>query len=98
MLHLKHLSSRRSLYHLALTPNFKVYSLTILSNIKSMSSSTTSRSTVPVPRPSASLVVVNERNEILLVHRNPKASAFGGFHVSWLRSNTLYTISSSRRI
>ncbi|KAF8965210.1 NUDIX hydrolase domain-like protein [Flammula alnicola] len=38
-------------------------------------------STVPTPRPSASLVIVNERNEILLVHRNPKASAFGGMHV-----------------
>lgn len=37
---------------------------------------------VPVPRPSASLVVVNERNEILLVHRNPEASSFGGMHVS----------------
>ena len=35
----------------------------------------------PVPRPSASVVVVNDRNEILLVHRNPKASAFGGMHV-----------------
>ncbi|EGO21167.1 hypothetical protein SERLADRAFT_398580 [Serpula lacrymans var. lacrymans S7.9] len=33
------------------------------------------------PRPSASLVVINERNEILLVHRNPKARAFGGIHV-----------------
>ncbi|KIM49372.1 hypothetical protein M413DRAFT_438560 [Hebeloma cylindrosporum] len=33
------------------------------------------------PRPSASLVVVNERNEILLVHRNPKARSFGGMHV-----------------
>jgi 8-oxo-dGTP pyrophosphatase MutT (NUDIX family) len=33
------------------------------------------------PRPSASLVVVNERNEILLVHRNPRASSFGGMHV-----------------
>ncbi|KAF9482816.1 hypothetical protein BDN70DRAFT_874629 [Pholiota conissans] len=36
---------------------------------------------IPTPRPSASLIVVNERNEILLVHRNPKASAFGGMHV-----------------
>ena len=35
----------------------------------------------PTPRPSASLVVVNERNEILLVRRNPKASAFAGMHV-----------------
>ncbi|EAU82378.2 hypothetical protein CC1G_06688 [Coprinopsis cinerea okayama7 len=36
---------------------------------------------VPVPRPSASLVIVNHRNEVLLVQRNPKATAFGGFHV-----------------
>ncbi|KAF8201778.1 NUDIX hydrolase domain-like protein [Pholiota molesta] len=45
------------------------------------SSSPMASSTVPVPRPSASLVVVNERNEVLLVHRNPKASSFGGMHV-----------------
>jgi hypothetical protein len=32
-------------------------------------------------RPSASLVIVNSRNEILLVHRNPKLTAFGGLHV-----------------
>ncbi|PPQ93225.1 hypothetical protein CVT25_015223 [Psilocybe cyanescens] len=44
------------------------------------STMTTSRTAAP-PRPSASLVVVNERNEILLVHRNPKASSFGGMHV-----------------
>ncbi|KAH6899478.1 NUDIX domain-containing protein [Coprinopsis sp. MPI-PUGE-AT-0042] len=35
----------------------------------------------PIPRPSASLVIVNHRNEVLLVQRNPKATAFGGFHV-----------------
>lgn len=35
----------------------------------------------PVPRSSASLVIVNARNEVLLVERNPKASAFGGMHV-----------------
>ena len=35
----------------------------------------------PTPRPSASLVIINERNEILLVRRNPKATAFGGMHV-----------------
>jgi len=43
--------------------------------------STTARALPPTPRPSASLVVVNERNEILLVHRNPKATSFGGMHV-----------------
>ncbi|ETW86174.1 hypothetical protein HETIRDRAFT_425132 [Heterobasidion irregulare TC 32-1] len=33
------------------------------------------------PRPSASLIVVNARNEILFVHRNPQAQSFGGVHV-----------------
>lgn len=33
------------------------------------------------PRPSASLVVLNARNEVLLVHRNPKATSFAGMHV-----------------
>ncbi|KAH7923552.1 hypothetical protein BV22DRAFT_1048098 [Leucogyrophana mollusca] len=33
------------------------------------------------PRPSASLIIVNERNEILLVQRNPEARSFGGTHV-----------------
>ncbi|KAI0091416.1 hypothetical protein BDY19DRAFT_991127 [Irpex rosettiformis] len=33
------------------------------------------------PRLSASLIVVNQRNEILLVQRNPKSSAFAGVHV-----------------
>ena len=35
-------------------------------------------------RRSASLIIVNLRNEILLVHRNPKLTAFGGFHVRTL--------------
>ncbi|KAK1220409.1 hypothetical protein PQX77_016839 [Marasmius sp. AFHP31] len=38
-------------------------------------------SAVQVPRPSATLVVVNERNEVLLVQRNPHASAFAGVTV-----------------
>jgi len=36
---------------------------------------------IVAPRPSASLVVVNDRNEILLVHRSPKATSFSGMHV-----------------
>ena len=32
-------------------------------------------------RPSASLVVVNSNNEVLLVHRNPNATSFAGMHV-----------------
>ena len=54
---------------------------------RSMSFSPTSSlasSTPPTPRPSASLVIVNERNEILLVRRNPKAAAFGGMHVRFI--------------
>ena len=51
-------------------------------NLLASKMSTTSSSGSPsVPRPSASLIVVNHRNEILLVHRNPKASSFGGVHV-----------------
>ncbi|KAI0807690.1 hypothetical protein C8Q74DRAFT_1188751 [Fomes fomentarius] len=34
-----------------------------------------------VPRPSATVVVVNARNEILLVHRNPKSTSFANAHV-----------------
>ncbi|TFK54645.1 hypothetical protein OE88DRAFT_1731961 [Heliocybe sulcata] len=34
-----------------------------------------------IPRPSASAIVVNERNEILFVQRNPKARSFGGTYV-----------------
>ncbi|EPQ57906.1 hypothetical protein GLOTRDRAFT_136739 [Gloeophyllum trabeum ATCC 11539] len=41
-----------------------------------------STSSVPaIPRPSASALIVNERNEILFVQRNPKANSFGGTYV-----------------
>jgi hypothetical protein len=43
--------------------------------------STSSSTPAPVPRPSASVAIVNARNEILLVHRNPKARSFGGMTV-----------------
>ncbi|KAL0568076.1 hypothetical protein V5O48_013920 [Marasmius crinis-equi] len=36
---------------------------------------------VQIARPSATLVVVNEKNEVLLVQRNPQASAFAGVTV-----------------
>lgn len=55
-----------------------------LLRFRPMSTSATtvsSSSSSQVPRPSASLVIVNERNEILLVHRNPQARHFGGVHV-----------------
>ena len=49
---------------------------------RSMSFSSSSPAAPPTPpRPSASLLIINERNEILLVRRNPKATAFGGMHV-----------------
>ncbi|KAI0053887.1 hypothetical protein FA95DRAFT_1578997 [Auriscalpium vulgare] len=40
-----------------------------------------SKASPDAPRPSASLIVVNARNEILLVQRNPQANAFAGVHV-----------------
>ncbi|KAG6862056.1 hypothetical protein C0995_007186 [Termitomyces sp. Mi166 len=43
--------------------------------------STTSPVQSQVPRPSASVIIVNSRNEVLLVHRNPEARHFGGVHV-----------------
>jgi 8-oxo-dGTP pyrophosphatase MutT (NUDIX family) len=33
-----------------------------------------------IPRPSASLILVNSQNEVLLVHRTPTTSAFAGVH------------------
>jgi hypothetical protein len=36
------------------------------------------------PKPSASLVIVNGKNEVLLIHRNPNIKSFGGVHVSKL--------------
>jgi len=44
-------------------------------------SSTTSTAGPSAPRPSASLVIVNQQNQVLMVHRNPEARSFGGVHV-----------------
>lgn len=53
-----------------------------LSRLPSLLSRAMSTGTKPVaPRPSASLVVINERDEVLLVHRNHTASTFAGVHV-----------------
>ncbi|KAI0333560.1 hypothetical protein GY45DRAFT_1319527 [Cubamyces sp. BRFM 1775] len=41
----------------------------------------TARPAPAVPRPSASVIVVNSKNEILLVHRNPKSKSFANAHV-----------------
>ncbi|KAI9446313.1 NUDIX hydrolase domain-like protein [Lactarius indigo] len=49
--------------------------------IRLLQTMATTPSKVTGPRPSASLVVLNDRNEVLLVHRNPKATAFAGMHV-----------------
>jgi hypothetical protein len=54
----------------------------------SVPSSTLSKSPKDnTPRPSASLVIVNKWNEILLVHRNPQARSFGGVHVRCMYVN-----------
>ncbi|KAI0372977.1 hypothetical protein BV20DRAFT_938809 [Pilatotrama ljubarskyi] len=39
------------------------------------------RAAPAIPRPSASVIVVNSQNEILLVHRNPKSKSFANAHV-----------------
>ncbi|KAJ6618867.1 hypothetical protein B0H10DRAFT_2028315 [Mycena sp. CBHHK59/15] len=56
--------------------------LSIISSPMSTSStSSASGAAPPTPRPSASLVIINSRNEVLLVQRNPQARSFGGVHV-----------------
>ena len=40
------------------------------------------KSAPAIPRPSATVIVVNSRNEILLVHRNPKSTSFANAHAS----------------
>ena len=47
----------------------------------SQTSTPNPRPTPQVPRPSATAIVVNSQNEILLVHRNPKSSSFANAHV-----------------
>ncbi|GLB34792.1 putative NUDIX domain containing protein [Lyophyllum shimeji] len=46
-----------------------------------MAATSASPSQNMIPRPSASVIIVNSRNEVLLVHRNPQARHFGGVHV-----------------
>lgn len=48
------------------------------------------------PSPSASLVIVNSQNEVLLVQRNPKASTFAGFHVCRPNSQQFRDLGLSR--
>ncbi|KAH6873663.1 hypothetical protein BKA70DRAFT_1352377 [Coprinopsis sp. MPI-PUGE-AT-0042] len=69
----------------ALRPSLRLFSNSSSTQDMSQQSASTSaaagKAVPPIPRPSASLVIVNHRNEVLLVQRNPKATAFGGFHV-----------------
>jgi len=48
---------------------------------RTMVTSTSKGKDVSALRSSASLVVVNASNEVLLVHRNPEATSFAGMHV-----------------
>ena len=48
---------------------------------RTMVNSTSKGKDLSALRYSASLVVVNSSNEVLLVHRNPKATSFAGMHV-----------------
>ncbi|KAJ7217156.1 hypothetical protein GGX14DRAFT_602255 [Mycena pura] len=47
----------------------------------STSASSASRAPSTTPRPSASVMIINSRSEVLFVHRNPVARSFGGVHV-----------------
>ena len=51
---------------------------------------------VSTPRQSASVIVVNPQNEVLLVQRNPKSQSFAGAHVRY-SSSTLFTGASVSR-
>ena len=48
---------------------------------RTMITSTSKGKDMSALRSSASLVVINSSNEVLLVHRNPTASSFAGMHV-----------------
>jgi hypothetical protein len=48
---------------------------------RTMVTSTSKGKHVSALRSSASLVVINASNEVLLVHRNPEATSFAGMHV-----------------
>lgn len=52
-------------------------------SIRTMSTAKASadRPAPAVPRPSATVIVLNSRNEILLVQRNPKSKSFANAHV-----------------
>lgn len=52
--------------------------------------------TPAVPRHSASLVLVNSRNEVLMVQRNPDARSFGGVHVSRILPAQVHCYSRER--
>jgi hypothetical protein len=69
------------------------FSLRLISS-RTMKTSTPKVKDMSTLRPSASLVVVNSSNEVLLVHRNPKATSFAGMHVrrSWIATFHLDTI------
>ncbi|KZT09784.1 uncharacterized protein LAESUDRAFT_520859 [Laetiporus sulphureus 93-53] len=60
------------------TSTSKVVQIVTRRSLQAMASGAKSADT---PRPSASVIVVNHLNEILLVHRNPKSQSFGGVHV-----------------
>src|SRR6267154_1122902 len=53
----------------------------LLRSSRTMVTSSSRAKDLSALRPSASLVVVNSSNEVLLVHRNPNATSFAGMHV-----------------
>lgn len=53
-----------------------------ISSTMSSTSYPVSKKAPQAPRPSASLIIINASNEVLMVHRNPKSRSFAGAHVS----------------
>lgn len=53
------------------------------------------RQEVQIPRPSATLIIVNPRNEVLMVQRNPEARHFAGVTVSSTHSLVFKNISNT---
>jgi len=78
-----HLAYRSFLCRSILSSNSKPLSLGTMSRPQTTSAKV-GAGTKPrdqTPRPSASLVIINDRDEILLVQRNMQASAFAGVTV-----------------
>ncbi|KAJ3822632.1 NUDIX domain-containing protein [Lentinula raphanica] len=76
------ISLRRRLFALTFVSSLKPQSCFRMKRMSTVASRTSNQASAPpIPRPSASLVIINERNEVLMVQRNPQARSFAGVTV-----------------